>query len=592
MTYTKDSTTLADTRNTESKTIDIEKPILLLPEITAEPTVQEIDKQAPAKMPSAPTGQQEKPAHTDHNTPMLAGKKSRADIAIELMKKKASFFHTAENDAYAEIWRNGHYEVWHTRSQEFELWLRYLYYIETGSAMKKPDLVTAIRQAEAMGLFDGPELEVGLRVARHEGAIHIDLGNDGWEQIQITPEGWRVIQLEESPVKFRRPKGMLSLPHPMPNGQLDWVKGLLNLESDGDWCLIASWLLGAMKPTGPYPILILQGEQGSAKSTVTKMLRSLLDPSTVPNRTLPRTERDLVISAEAARILAYDNVSGIKDLMSDAFCRISTGGGFGTRKLRTDKSEELFNSIRPMIFNGISDLTVRHDFADRALIVTLPPIKAENRLPETVIKREWENIQPYALGSLCDAVAEALRNYENVTIDKSPRMADFAKWVVAAEPALPWQQGRFMTEYEKNRFELIEVAIESDPISLSVMEMMNRMEAPKRWEGAPAALLKVLASYAPGNAANKKGWPLAPNIFTNRLRRVQTFLRAKGIEIEKGKSKSGERFIAIRQLDQWAENISRITGDFDFLPEADTHQMAQADEASVEAEVVMEEGEV
>jgi len=185
-----------------------------------------------------------------------------------------------------------------------------------------------------------------------------------------------------------------------------------------------------------------------------------------------------------------------------------------------------------------------------------------------------------------------VRNYENVTIDKSPRMADFAKWVVAAEPALPWQQGRFMTEYEKNRFELIEVAIESDPISLSVMEMMNRMEAPKRWEGAPAALLKVLASYAPGNAANKKGWPLAPNIFTNRLRRVQTFLRAKGIEIEKGKSKSGERFIAIRQLDQWAENISRITGDFDFLPEADTHQMAQADEASVEAEVVMEEGEV
>ncbi|MDB4303530.1 hypothetical protein N9934_01900 [Desulfosarcina sp.] len=485
---------------------------------------------------------------TGEKDPMLAGKKSRADIAVALMNKSSSFFHTLGKEPYAMIWKQDHYEVWSIHSKEFELWIRYLYYQHTQSAMKKSDLLTAIQEAEASALFAGPEMEVWLRIAKHEGAFYIDIGNANWEQIEITPDSWRVISLEKSPVRFRRPKGMRSLPHPEPDGDLKRIGSLLNLRNDGDLCLILSWMVGAMHPTGPYPILIIQGEQGTGKSFLTKCIRSLLDPSTVPNRTLPRTERDLAISAEAARILCYDNVSGIKDAMSDAFCRIATGGGFGTRTLYTDKSEELFNSTRPMIFNGISDLVVKHDFADRALVVTLQPIPAENRRSESDIRINWEAIRPSAFGALCNAVVEALRNHENVQLDRSPRMADFAKWLVAAEPALPWGQGHFMTEYEKNRFELIEVAIESDPISLSVMEMMNRLEG-NEWKGTPTKLLKALASYAP-DGTNKKGWPQAPNIFTNRLRRSQTILRAKGVDVEH--SKSGNRSITLKMRSQGA----------------------------------------
>ena len=202
-----------------------------------------------------------------------------------------------------------------------------------------------------------------------------------------------------------------------------------------------------------------------------------------------------------------------------------------------------------MIFNGISDLVVKHDFADRALVVTLQPIRAENRRSESDIRRQWQVIRPSALGALCNAVVEALRNHENVQLDRSPRMADFAKWVVAAEPALPWERGRFMAEYERNRFELIEVAIESDPISLSIMEMMDRLDD-KVWTGTPTGLLKELASYVPNNGASKKGWPQAPNIFTNRLRRVQTFLRAKGVDVEH--SKSGNRSITLKMRSQGA----------------------------------------
>ena len=504
---------------------------------------------APAEAAAEADIKPDQTGQTSEKDPMLAGKKGRADIAIELMNRNASFFHTPEGDTFAEIRRGDHFEVWSTRSNAFELLLRHFYYRETQTALKKTDLDTTILQAEAMAMFDGPMKKVGLRITEHGNGIYIDLCNAEWQQIEITPERWRVIGLEESPVRFRRTKGMPALPHPEPDGDLNHMRSLLNLENDSNFIIVVSYLIGAMNPSGPFPILIIQGEQGSGKSTLTNCIRNLLDPSSVPARTLPRSERDLAISAEAARLLCYDNVSGIKDAMSDAFCRIATGGGFGTRTLYKDKSEELFNSTRPMLFNGISDLVVKHDFADRALVVTLPLIKAENRRPMAEIKRDWQSFKPSALGALCDAIQEALRNHKHVHLDRSPRMADFAKWVVAAEPTLPWEHRQFMAEYEKNRFELIEVAIESDPISLSVMEMMNRIDK-KEWTGSPTELLKQLASYVPNNGASKKGWPQAPNIFTNRLRRGQTLLRAKGIDVEH--SKSGSRRITLKMRSQGA----------------------------------------
>jgi hypothetical protein len=78
------------------------------------------------------------------------------------------------------------------------------------------------------------------------------------------------------------------------------------------------------------------------------------------------------------------------------------------------------------------------------------------------------------------------------------------------------------------------------------MEMMDRLDG-RVWTGTPTKLLKELAGYVPNNGARKKGWPQAPNIFTNRLRRVQTFLRAKGIEVEH--TKSGKRLIRLWKRD-------------------------------------------
>jgi hypothetical protein len=117
--------------------------------------------------------------------------------------------------------------------------------------------------------------------------------------------------------------------------------------------------------------LALSGEQGSAKSTFSALLRALIDPNTAPLRALSREDRELFIAANNGHVLAFDNVSGLRDWISDTLCRLATGGGFAVRQLYTDQDEVLFDASRPMILNGIEDIVARPDLADRALFQAL-----------------------------------------------------------------------------------------------------------------------------------------------------------------------------------------------------------------------------
>ena len=97
-----------------------------------------------------------------------------------------------------------------------------------------------------------------------------------------------------------------------------------------------------------------------------------------------------------AWVLAFDNLSGIRDQLYDALCRLATGGGFATRQLYTDDEEIIFSAKRPIILNGIDDIATRGDLQERSLLIFLPSIPEERRVEESV------------------------------RLSKKPRMADFA----------------------------------------------------------------------------------------------------------------------------------------------------------------------
>ncbi len=159
--------------------------------------------------------------------------------------------------------------------------------------------------------------------------------------------------------------------------------------------------------------------------------------------------------------MAFDNLSGIKDNLSDALCVLSTGGGFGARELYTDDDEKLFDAKRPILLNGIEDLATRPDLLDRAITLTLPVIADEQRRDENELWKQFEEVRPRVLGALLDVVSVALKNLPNARMESKPRMADFALWITAAEPALGWKPGAFLTAYTENRGQANEIALES-----------------------------------------------------------------------------------------------------------------------------------
>jgi len=274
-------------------------------------------------------------------------------------------------------------------------------------------------------------------------------------------------------------------------------------------------------------------------------LRALIDPNTAPLRTAPRDERDLMITATNSWVINLDNLSGIPLWLSDALCRLATGGGLSTRTLYENDEETIFSACRPIIANGIDEIANRHDLLDRAIIIHLPPIPEEERKDEANFWAEFEKARSKIFGALLDAVSAGLRNIDSVHLDRLPRMADFAKWITACEEALPWSSGGFMEAYMGNRKETIEVAIEGDIVSLAVKRLIEEKEV---WEGTASELLEALEVFIDDTIKGSIAWPKDPRSLGSKLRRIVNFLREKGIEIDFiREAHTGRRLIKLRK---------------------------------------------
>jgi hypothetical protein len=464
------------------------------------------------------------------------GAESQVDVLLELVDD-IEFFHTPDDTAFACFESNGHRENHPLRSKRFKRQVLYRYFKETGGAPGPQALDGAIAVLEARALFEGPELEVHLRVAEHDGRIYIDLASAGWEAVEISTSGWRV--MTDPPVRFWRTRGMQALPRPVTGGSINELRPFINVPgppvtppgdsadgielpvdsaSDDAWHLLLGWFVSALRPRGPFVLLVVQGGQGAAKSTACRIIRALVDPSTAPLRRLPRDEQNLAIAAHNAWLLVFDNVSGLADWTSDALCTVATGGGLATRELYSDTDEVLFNACRPMVANGIDDVATRPDLADRSILLVLAPIDEATRRDEQEFWAAFETARPGILGALFDAVSVALRELPNVRLTKKPRMADFAKWATAAESAFGSKAGTFLGAYMRKRDASLQVTVDADVVAPLVVELLRMPTLNGVWQGSATKLYGDLQAIAPVGVVRSRKWPKAANALSKHLR--------------------------------------------------------------------------
>lgn len=432
-----------------------------------------------------------------------------------------ALFSTGDSVAFADLIIAGHRETWPIRSKQFRYeYIRYLrrqfeQLTGTGTvlaltmerSLMKSAVNAAVDEFEMRAICSRSTREVHVRVAADGDHLYIDLVDPDWHAVQVTAAGWSVVQ--SPPVHFRRTSGMRPLPFPERGASIDALRPFLNI-NENDFVLVTAFLLAALQPYGPYPIFTLIGEQGASKTSLVRMLRSLVDPSSVPSGALPFSGRDLYIAAHNAHIQAFENVSKLSDLMSDHLCRLATGGGIRTRALFTNSDETLLRMARPIMLEGIANFVTRADLLDRAIIFVAEPLP--HRKTERILHAEFERQRPGIFGALLDRLVIGIRQLPDTRLANPPRMADFATWAVACG------LDDFETAYRANRQAAIDVILDHDALARAVRAFVQQ-----EWAGTATELLDVLGPSV--KITNAK-------TLSDELTQLAPMLRTVGLDIK------------------------------------------------------------
>jgi len=472
-----------------------------------------------------------------------AERRRLADLFVDEAACGQTLFRTPDGECYADLIIEGVRQTWPIRSKRFRA--EYVRYLKRQQArltnagaplatligavsFNKTNINAAIDDFELKAISSSVEREVHVRVARDGDQLYIDLGDPQWRAVRITADGWTVV--ENPPVRFRRTSDMRPLPFPEHGGSINALRPFLSNLSDDQFTLIIAFLLDALQPKGPYPVLVVYGEQGWAKTGLLRLLRALTDPNKVMTAPLPASSRDLYVAARNSHIQAFENVSRISDAISDNLCRLATGGGMRTRALWTNADETTFAGARPIMMEGISAFVTRPDLLDRALILALesPP----NRKTERELCIEFDQRKAGIFGALLDMLAAGVRRLPETRLVNPPRMADFAIWSAACG------LDTFEAAYARNRLDAADAILEHDLLAQSLKALVA---AKVEWRGTSQELLDQI-----GNAARITD----PRTLSDRLRRLAQPLRSHGIWISHEPRKAKRREIVIARVER------------------------------------------
>jgi hypothetical protein len=259
----------------------------------------------------------------------------------------------------------------------------------------------------------------------------------------------------------------------------------------------------------------------------------------------------LFVSMNNGYCLGFDNLSTITQPISDALCQIATGSGYGTRRLYSDSREFLVSGSRPVVLNGLANTITRSDLSDRAVVLSLAPIKQERRLSETEFWTAFAAEHAQIFGAMLDAVVYGLREEPLVRLDRLPRMADFVIRSVASERAFA-KNGAFLRAFEASAVESTEALIERDCVATAVGAFMIERGF---WRGTATQLLRELVDgdRTEAQVSQWASWPRDPSIFSSRLRAVAASLRKVSIELSFDKrmpDRRRTRIIELRKTEQ------------------------------------------
>lgn len=458
-------------------------------------------------------------------------KSHTAKALIELAISNCELFHDERGDGYAVTTHNGVRLNLRLRGREFRRWLARSYYGSTTKAANNEAISTALTVLEAKATFDGPQMELSNRFALRDGAIYVDMADHKWRVIEITENGWHI--MDKPPVLFRRFSHQKPLPDPVRGGTLSDLHKHLAIKSDDDKRLVESWLVATAFSNIPRPAPTFHGPHGASKTTSARILKSITDPSITESVDLGKSPAELAQVLDHHSVPCFDNLTSIPSWAADMLCRAVSGGAFSKRELYSDDSDILMMFKRAPIITGINVPTHAPDLLDRLLLIELERIQPEKRVDETTFWKNFNSDRPKLFGALLDSIAGALRHLPDLKLERMPRMADFARVACAYAEHTEFGAEKMLDVIMRHSSRQTQEVLDADPLATAVVEFIRKR---KSWTGTASRLLELLNESQP--TPHPYGWPKQSNSLSRKLNVLHATLNEVGVSIRRDKEGS------------------------------------------------------
>jgi hypothetical protein len=475
---------------------------------------------------------------------------NQADRLVEtiLNDPTMTLFHDELNNGYIKFVSGRHKEILPIGGSTFRHWLAKSYYDLHKKTLNPNVLTTALQTIAGRARFEGEAVELHTRAAMVDGTLWYDLADKEWGTVKITSDGWSVI--ENPPTIFKRQQHQASQVQPASGGNIRTLLQFVNITDESQQLLFLVLLVSYFIPDFPHPICYVYGPQGSAKSTISKIVRKLVDPSRMEVLSLPKKEEELVQVLSHHYMLFFDNVGRIPDSLGDLLCRAVTGSGFSKRQLYSDDDDIIYTIRANVGVNGINLTSSKPDLLERSILFELRRVEKNKRREESQLIKDFERERPNILGSIFDALAKGLALKPLMHVDALPRMADFALWGCALAEAMGYTKEAFLEAYAQN------IESQNDEVLGEHIEpelLRSFMADQETWTGSASELLEHLRRIAGDMHISESDLPKTANAFSRKLSKLKTNLEEIGIEVTKDKHK--RRTITIRKV---SANIADI----------------------------------
>ncbi len=351
--------------------------------------------------------------------------------------------------------------------------------------------------------------------------LWLDLADSSGRAVRVGAQGWELVR--QPPPLFRQYPHQQPLPVPV-SGDIGELFAFLPEMPEWKQDLLLAWLTMAVYPFRPCPLLCLYGAQGAAKTTMARLLRELIDPSSADNFDFHLQFTHLPEILDHHALPVFDNVGALNKAQVNLLCRAVTGGSWSKRKLYSDSEDIVFRFRRPILLTALEIPSLAPDWLERCLLLPLDALSAGWRREEQELWAGFQAAQARLLGGLLDLVSRAMRAWPQVRLPQLPRMADFTRWGTAVMLARNKPAEYFSGLLADNQIRQSQEIAGSDPFAEAVILYI---QATGKFQDSPAMLLHQLAHrYGRKNRA----WPRSPNWVTRRLAELQLVLADHGIQ--------------------------------------------------------------